>query len=169
MTSERVPVPIGPCACPGTPHTDGDVVELRTRLGLSAGVQLQRLIVEARQNRPDSIELTGKLAESYLLVGVAGWNLVDEAGRPVPVTPDTIQAQLLADFSRSAELADKADELYMGPVLGPLVKRAASLSPTTTTAGSTSARGSGSSRSQRRSKRSSTSSTRTAATGKTSR
>jgi hypothetical protein len=150
MQSPTVAVPIGPCSCPGEPHTEGDYVELRTKLGLAAGTMLQRLVVEANQNRGDNAAITGKLAEAYLLVGVAGWSFVDEAG-PVPVNPMTIQDLLLDDFARSATLADKADDLYLGPVLLPLVNRAATSSPTTTTSASTSAKRGGSSKAQRRS------------------
>jgi hypothetical protein len=148
------------------PHEE-DIVELRLKLGLAAGTQLQRLIVEANQNRSDNAELTGKLAEAYLLVGVVGWNLVTEAG-PTPVTPETIRTQLLDDFSRSAELADKADSLYMGPVLSPLVRRAATSSRTSSTTASTSAKPAGPSKARKRSKRSSTSTTQTVATATTS-
>ena len=167
MTTENIPVSIGVCLCPGTPHGDGDFVYLRAKLGLAAGTQLQRLIVEANQNRADNAELTGKLAEAYLLLGVVDWNLVNEKGS-VPVTPDTIREHLLDDFARSAPVADAADDLYMGPVLSPLVQKVAELSSTSTTKGSTSARSNGASKRRKRSKPSSTSTTQTDATAKTS-
>jgi hypothetical protein len=161
---ETLAVPAGPCPCPGTPHAEGDTVHLRQKLGLAAGIMLQRLIVEANQNRADSAELTGQLAEAYLRVGVASWTFVGDHERPIPVTPDTIQALLLDDFERGAPVADAADQLYMVPVLGPLVKRVANSSPSTMTNGSTSPMAGGSSKGRKRSKRSSTSTTQTDAT-----
>jgi hypothetical protein len=164
MDAEQIPVPIGACLCPDTPHTDGDEVYLRSKLGLAAGTTLQRRIVEANQERADNAELTGRLAESYLLIGVVGWNLVDAKGKPVPVTPETIKTHLLDDFERSAPVADAADALYMGPVLLPLVKKVAESSTITSINGSTSPASNGSRRSRKRPKRSSTTTTRTADT-----
>lgn len=153
--SEPVPVPI-PCPCPGTPHEDGDTVYLRAKLGLQAGVAIQRLIVEANQERNDAAELTGVLAEAYLLHGVESWTLLGADGRTVPVTSDTIRSHLLSDFSVSAPVADAADDLYMGPVLLPLVKRAQASLRSSLTSGSTSAPQAGTPKRPRRSKRSST-------------
>lgn len=157
MSESDIPVPVGECLCPGTPHEDGDSVYLRAKLGLAAGTTLQRLIVEANQNRADNAELTGKLAESYLLLGVSAWTLVDDKGKPIPVNPETIREHLLDDFARSAPVADKADDLYMGPVLAPLVQKALASSSTSTTNGLTSPMPLGRSKRPKRSKPSSTS------------
>ena len=159
MATEDIAVPVGVCLCPGTPHEDGDFVYLRAKLGLAAGTTLQRLIVEANQNRADNADLTGKLAESYLLLGVASWNLVDDKGHPVPVNPQTITTHLLDDFARAAPVADIADGLYMGPVLAPLVQKALASSSSTTTNGLTSVKPDGRSKRPKRSKPSSTSTT----------
>jgi hypothetical protein len=139
MNTDLVPVRIGDCGCPDTPHTDGDFVSLRPKLGLAAGTALQNLIVKAHQSSGmDAAALTGILAEAYLLHGVAEWTLLDSNSKPIPVTPETIRYQLLDDFSRSEAAADKADDLYMGPVLAPLVQRALASLPTTPTNGRTS-------------------------------
>jgi hypothetical protein len=171
VSTELVPVRVGDCQCPGSPHPDGDLVYLRPRLGLAAGIAIQRLIVEANQDRADSAEISGQLAEAYLLHGVAGWNLVGEGEgeKPIPVNEDSIRLYLLSDFVRSAPVADAADDLYMAAVLGPLVNRALASSPTTSTSGSTSATRRGKSKAPRPSKPSSTTTTRTAATATTSR
>lgn len=166
--SDLVPVGIGDCQCPGSPHPDGDVVYLRPKLGLGAGIAIQRLIVEANQNRADSAEISGRLAEAYLLHGVADWNLAGEGGKPVPVNEDTVRIMLLSDFARSAPLAEAADDLYMAVVLGPLVNRALASSPATSTNGSTSASRGGRSTRPKRSKPSSTSTTQTDDTATTS-
>jgi hypothetical protein len=143
-------------------------VYLRPKLDLRSGIAVQRLIVEANQNRADAAELTGLLAEGYLYHGIESWTLLDEAGAPVPVTNDEIRARLLSDFSVSAPVADAADGLYMGPVLLPLVERAKMFSQSTLTNGSTSAPPPGTRKPPKRSKRSSTSTSPTGDIEKTS-
>lgn len=167
MEATKVAVPV-PCQCPGTPHPDGDTVYLRSKLGLGAGIELQRLVVEANQNRDNAAALSGKLAEAYVRLGVCGWTFVNEHAKSIPVTTEAIESLLLSDFSRGAEVADKADELYMVTVLAPLVRRAATSLPTTPTDASTSAAPDGLPKRPKRSKRSSTSTTQTVATATTS-
>ena len=147
-----------PCPCPGTPHPDGDTVELREKLDLKAGMAVQRLIIEANSatRKMDEAELTGVLAEGYLLYGVEAWTLIDEAGALVPCTKDTIRARLLSDFTLAAPIAEAADGLYMAAVILPLVTKAARSSPTTPTNGSTSAPQGGTRPRRKRSKPSST-------------
>lgn len=155
--SDLIPVRIGDCQCPGVPHVDGDYASLRPKLGLAAGIALQRMIVEANQKEGfDAAQMTGKLAEAYLLHGIAEWTLLDANGKLIPITPDSIGYQLLNDFARAEALAEKADDLYMGPVLAPLVNRALASLPITPTNGSTSPIPVGGSKRPKRSKRSST-------------
>lgn len=168
MQPDSVGVPGGPCPCEGTPHPDGETVYLRTKLGLGGGTALQRLVVEANQDRADNADLTGRLAEAYLRVGVVGWTFVDQRGRPIPVTPESLQRLLLDDFERAAPIADKADDLYMGTVLAPLVKRVSESSSSSTTNGSTSHKPGGRSKPRKPSRRSSTSTTQTDDTAMTS-
>lgn len=157
------------CPCPGTPHPDGDTVNLRDKLGLAAGMAVQRLVLEANASLgKTAADLTGQLAEAYLLYGVESWTFVNEAGGLLPVNDTTVQSVLLADFSLSSPVAEAADDLYMGPVLLPLVEKAKKLSPSTPTDGSTSATRTGGSSPRKRSKQSSTTTTRTAATETTS-
>jgi hypothetical protein len=169
VSDQPVAVGVGECQCPGAPHPDGDLIYLRPRLGLAAGIAIQRLVVEANQDRSDSAEITGRLAEAYLLHGVADWNLVGEGGKAIPVNADSIRLYLLSDFARSAPAADAADDLYMAAVLGPLVNRALASSPTTSTSASTSVTPRGKSKARRPSKPSSTITTPTDATAATSR
>lgn len=164
---ESVPVTTA-CPCPGTPHANGDTVYLRARLGLAAGIAVQRLIIESNQPRPDVAEITGLLAEAYLLHGVESWTFTDEQGEAVAVNPVTIRSILLADFSLASPVADAADDLYMAPVILPLVNRAQTSSPSTPTNGSTSRRRSGTSKRPKPSKPSSTTTTPTASTVETS-
>jgi hypothetical protein len=102
------------------------------------------------------------------LFGVEAWSFVDEQGGKLPVTELTIRAKLLSDFALAAPIADVADDLYMAPVLLPLVERAKRLSPITPTDGSTSAPPTGRPMPRKRSKRSSTTTTPTGGTAKTS-
>jgi len=168
MTTDLIPVRVGACLCPGAPHADGDFVYLRPKLGLAAGIAIQRLVVEANQNKGlAGADLTGALAEAYLLHGVAEWNLTNKQG-PIPVTTVTVRSQLLDDFERAAPAADAADTLYMGAVIAPLLSRALASSPTTPTNGSTSAPGNGVRKPRKRSKPSSTTTSPTAGTAPTS-
>lgn len=168
-TDELVPVEVA-CRCPGTPH-DEDVVYLRPRLGLAAGIAVQKLIVQAHQTESptDAADLTGVLAEAYLRAGVVSWTFADADGGSVPVTTDSVKALLLDDFEVGAVVADRADDLYMGPVIAPLLRRASTSLLSTPTNGSTSPHGNGARHRPKRSKRSSTTTTRTAGTAKTSR
>ena len=180
--SESVAVHID-CPCPERPHPDGDDIFLRAKLGLQAGIAIQKLMVEANQasERMDSAEQTGLLAESYLLHGVESWTLLDADGKPVPVTKETIRSHLLDDFTTAAPVADVADGLYMGPVLLPLLKKTAASLTASPTNGSTSQTKKSATRKAKKSGRStrsssprptplkpsSTSTTQTASTGKT--
>lgn len=127
------------CPCEGTPHPDGDTVYLRARLGLAAGTAVQSLVIEAKQTAGVAgADLLGSLAEAYLLHGVVSWTFVNPLGEPIPVTPDTIRSQLLDDFERGEAVASRADDLYLGPVVLPLLREASPSSPLTPTDGSTS-------------------------------
>jgi len=165
MDTANVAVEVA-CPCPGTPHP-ADTVYLREKLGLAGGAMLQRLVIEVQQSGAGGAEASGALAEAYLRVGVADWTFVDEAGKRVPVNPDTLRDILLSDFALSMPVADKADDLYLQPVLGFLLSRAQNSSRTTTTNGSTSPTAGGSRKPRTRSKPSSTSTTPTADTATT--
>jgi hypothetical protein len=87
---------------------------------------------------PDTSEMEADLAESYLLEGIAEWNLMGPDG-PLPVTADSIRSQLFTNYGRAEAAADKADDLYRPAVLDPLLRRALSSLPDTPTNESTSA------------------------------
>jgi hypothetical protein len=157
-----VAVPVA-CPCEGTPHQDGDTVYLHPKLGLAAGIAVQKLIIEANQTeeRLSAAELTGVLAEGYLLHGVAAWTLVDDQGKSLPVDKDTIRKKLLDDFTVGAPVADAADDLYMEAVLLPLVKKVSDSSRSSRTNGSTSAPKAATRKRQKPSKQSSTTTSQT--------
>lgn len=158
-------VGIGECQCPGTPHPDGDEVGLRPKLGLAAGVSIQRAVTDflLTNDRRREDDMLGLLVEGYVIHGVAEWNLVNEAGA-IPVNEATIREQLLDDFARARPVADKADELYKEPILGPLLKAGSNSSRATSTNGSMSVTRGSTTKTRKRSKPSSTS---TSATGST--
>lgn len=160
MSVDLVPVCVGACLCPGTPHPDGDFVYLRPKLGLKDGVILQEPVTDwlriAPADRPGQEYMRGELAERYLILGVAEWNLEDENG-PIPVNPISIRVNLLDDFDRAEKAAEKGDELYGDVALGPLRRLVEMSSKATSSNGSTSPTRSTSAKRRKHSKRSSTS------------
>lgn len=126
---DTIPVRFRDCACPNTPHPEGDIAELRPYLDFPGGAEALRSIthivtvieegeeVQATQLIPVE-QWPEHLVPVYLRRGVVSWNVVDEDGRPVPL-------EALADlrWEDAYELGDKADDLYGGQVLAPLVKR----------------------------------------------
>lgn len=116
------------CACPGTPHSEGDTVTFRERLPFAAGVKALRLIFA------DGEPSAANAMPVYLTEGPEDWNLLDERGKPVPLTPEALEALPFAD---QYEIGDQGDTLYSGEVVAPLLRRMSKSSetgPTTSTA-----------------------------------
>lgn len=159
-----------PCPCPNTPHGDGDTVYLRPRLGLHAGIAVQKLLVDAlkAEERITAADTQGWLAEGYLLHGVASWTFVDADGKGIEVSPATIRSILLDDFALAAAVADRADDMYVDAVIAPLLKRASTSSPSTGSNGSTSPPRRGGSKRPKRLRQSSTSTSETGVTAQIS-
>lgn len=117
-----VPVPVGACRCPGTPHGDGDIVYLAPLLSAVGGMAAQGAISDAGT---DSVLLQELLWRIYRDHGIVGWNLVDDDG-PLPLTADNKTAAL--PYGHGGQLvADKADDLYSEDVLRPFLARLAEL------------------------------------------
>ena len=114
---DLVPVRFRDCSCPGTPHPDGDVAELRPFLDYPGGAEALAAIQSVLFDTDRFAEVLGPV---FIRRGVVGWNLLDDEGDPVPVTREALDALRWED---AYELADKADDLYGGQVLVPLVKR----------------------------------------------
>jgi hypothetical protein len=140
MNTELVPVEGVPCPCPGTPHSEGDTVSLFPRLGLHAGVIAQRKIIAALERKADDDEVVATLMDVFCRGGVAEWTVVDEDGKPVPVTPDTIEVYLIGNYAAGRMVAEKADSLYSGALIDPLLMKVEASFPPTPTNGSTSAK-----------------------------
>lgn len=122
------------CACPGTPHDgedghdDGDIVVFRPRLPFAAGVEALRLIFD-----PDTETHAANALPVYLREGPESWNLLDEHGKPVPLTREALEALPFAD---QYEIGDQGDTLYGGEVVAPLLRRMSKSSGTSPTTSS---------------------------------
>ena len=156
-----------PVTVPCEQHPEGDTVYLKPTLGLAGGVEVQAAILDLGKGVTAN-QVQGIIAELYVRHGVADWTLHDDAGNPVALTPQTLQARLLDDFSMAKPLADRADELYGKAVVVPLAMRVAESSRAMRAARSTSAPTGSPASPRKRSKRSSTSTSPTAATATTS-
>lgn len=143
VNGDSITVNVGECQCPGAPHEDGDTVQLRPRLTIAGGLAALAAITENTEETR-----TVAMGRTFLEHGICGWNLQDDHGAAVAVTPATI-AQL--DWETTGYLlADKAADLYGGSVLGPLVRQVEASSPSGPTEPSTSAKKAGSTKRPRR-------------------
>lgn len=116
------------CACPGTPHPDGDTVTYAARLDFDASARALGALFDG-----DGTPSAQKAFHIYLHNGPITWNLLDEDGSPVPLTREALDGLPFAD---QYEIADYGDTLYAGTVLSPLVRRTSASSatgPTTST------------------------------------
>lgn len=126
-----VTVRLEECLCPGTPHADGDSVELRAELDLSSGLRIVAEIAEDREGA--AIE---RLGRAYLRAGIVAWSFLDENGKPVPVTGENVGR--LRWSAGLYTLADRASDLYGEAVLSPLAARVRESSQSGPSADSTS-------------------------------
>jgi hypothetical protein len=134
---DLVSVRVRDCACPDSPHADGDVVYLAEMLDLAGGLAAEAILLEeVRKGEPSVDALTHRWAEPMTRHGAKGWNLLDADGEPVPFDIDVI----LADFRLARPIADKAIELYQDAILAPFVQTPPARSPTGPTGGTTSRR-----------------------------
>lgn len=109
---QPVEVDVGPCLCPGRPHTS-DIVWLRARPDTTMRFALVQAITEAGD---DSRILTGYMVGVYLRLGPLRWNLVDAQGKAV-------ERNVLGDalgLERELIVANVASDLYTEAITGPL-------------------------------------------------
>jgi hypothetical protein len=144
---DNVPVWFRDCTCPGTPHPDGDVAELRPYLDYPGGVEalaaIQRALADTDRDvlADPSLDVEAhrlaKTAEYAVPVmigrGVVAWNVVDEDG-PVPVTRERLAALRWED---AYELGERADDIYGVQIFAPLGRRPLVSSANGPTGGST--------------------------------
>lgn len=121
---ERTRVALPGCICPGSPHRDGDWVELAPRPTPAMGTA----IMAAVRGTANRFTLEGYMAEAYMTFGIRAWSFVDEEGDGIPVDPaapewrETVE-ELLPWAQGGAEVVDRADSLYSEEVLRPLLSR----------------------------------------------
>lgn len=112
--------PFRDCACPGTPHQDGDIVTYRPKLSFDAAARAVGAIW-GTEGEPSA----QKGFDIYLHDGPLSWNLVDGEGNAVPLNDDALDA---LDFADQYEIADYGDTLYRDTVISPLQRRTKSSS-----------------------------------------
>lgn len=115
------------CRCPGTPHPEGDIIELRPTLGLEAGLEAETLMLRAvRTAVPgpygpvlDTEWLVDQWLPVFVRAGAYAWNRVDENGEPVPFDIEAI----MGDYRVARAVGDAAADLYSEEVIDPLLQR----------------------------------------------
>ena len=121
----EVLVPVGACRCPGTPHTDGDWVELRPSPTIDIGSAIYAAVANVGD---DPVQLQVEMTRAFLRFGIVAWSFTDERGDPVPIRPRStdfgdVISRLLPFSDGGFLVADRADELYSEEVLRPLMTR----------------------------------------------
>jgi hypothetical protein len=122
---EPIEVRVRDCACPDTPHGEGDIVYLAPTLPAAGGIAAEQDMGETR----DSSELTRKWLITFVRFGVTGANYE-------PFSVD----DLLADWALARPVAIRAGELYQASVIAPFLQERAKPSPTGRTRATTSRR-----------------------------
>lgn len=124
MDEGQTHIRVRDCSCEGQPHPEGDYVDLAPGLSLAGGMAAQGAMIAAGG---DAVILQEQLARVWVRHGVIGWNLVDDRGRPRPVSPEMVEAEF--PYSKGGlEIAEACDDLYKQEVLNPLIRRLARLS-----------------------------------------
>lgn len=133
--ADLIPVPLGECLCPGAPHGDGDFAYLKPQADIKVGLAAHSAIFNAGANgAATQEEIQIALGIAYAWAGISKWDLLDQDGKPLPVSKANVEA---LNWTRIAPLADTASKLYSDEVLAPLVARASKSSPNGRTNGST--------------------------------
>jgi hypothetical protein len=133
-----------PCLCPpkkdGTPRHEKDTVTFKETLDFKTRTIARKTIglLGMQEGGSPMAEVLATLTEFYLLYCIESWSLVDEKGKPVPVSKEAIRERVLSNDEVASQLGDEADALYSEAVLLPLVMGASRSSPPTPTNGSTS-------------------------------
>lgn len=145
-TEGLVEVRVRDCACPDTPHDDGDLVYLRPKVGLEGGIALEGDYSAAREQalakgkEGAAVRMTELLTRRWIVTcvryGAVAWNLTGDEGQPLPFDVEYI----IDDFALARPVAERASELYTEAALNPLAQRLSALSRPGRTASSTSRR-----------------------------
>lgn len=122
------PVRFRDCACPGTPHPNGDTVTFKPKLSFDENVAAIAAIFGG-----EGPSASSKAWGVYLRAGPIAWNLVDEELEPVPLTREALEA---LPFEDQFEIGDLADDVYGETVLAPFLRRMRTSSESGPTTGS---------------------------------
>ena len=128
--SDLLPVNVGACRCPGTPHTDGDIVSLDTQLSTPAGIAAQAALMDGSSWE----ERYSGMVMGLMRFSVRAWTFRDEDGA-VPITPDNVERQL-PWLHGGKEVAAAITQLHQASILDPFVeafnrRKSANKTPTT--------------------------------------
>ena len=114
--ADLLPVNVGACRCPGTPHTDGDIVSLDTQLSTPAGIAAQAALVEG-----DSWEERyAGMVMGLMRFSVRDWTFRNEDG-PIPITASTVDSELTW-LNGGKEVAAAITQLHQASILDPFVE-----------------------------------------------
>jgi hypothetical protein len=162
------------CLCP--PKADGaarheadtvtlpEVLDFRTTLTIRQTIRFEVASGVRAGESMTLAEMTALMAEAYLLHCISAWSLVDDKGKPVPVSQTAVRERLLLNYEAAEKVGDAADALYSDKVVLPLLTGASSSSSPTPTKRRTSRTTNGSTP-RKPSKRSSTTTTPMVVTG----
>lgn len=119
--NQPVHVEVGACRCPGSPHVDGDWVELEPVATLDIG---QAATMAIQVHGADAVTLQVELGRAFLRYGIRSWSFTDDKGQPVPVAPrdpswPATLERMLPWGQGGFEVAEQADKLYAQEVLRP--------------------------------------------------
>lgn len=101
-------VPLGPCECPGTPHTDGDTAEVYRVLGWDDLVDVGLAATEGAAQRV----LTTRAIASWTITELNG----DGTPHPVPIVEATVRLLNPATLTAIAEAVNEAYEKARTPL-----------------------------------------------------
>jgi hypothetical protein len=102
-------------------------------LDIDGGSEAESDVIEASG---DERKLKRSLLRTFVTYGAKGWNIVDDAGEPVPFDVGVI----LENWAVARLVADAAADLYTDSVVAPFVTALQARSPTGPTAPTTSRR-----------------------------
>lgn len=132
--SAPVEFAVGLCPCPGAPHPDGDTIYLEGELTMQMAVTAFAAMRGAGANRAAQ---TGALVASYFPLCIRAWTFTDEQGNLREISREAVD-ELVAWERGGFALADKADSLYSGHLMSPLLAGRPKSSPAGQTPPSTS-------------------------------
>ena len=127
------------CPCSGTPHEE-DRVTFKAVLPFAGGMAGVRAIskvavqAEASGQEIAGLDLAVELFPVWIEYGIEGWTFTDTDGAALPLA----DGDATLPFAVKYEIADAADDLFGGEILGPLVAMTRTSSPVGQTAPSTS-------------------------------